>query len=194
VKCFEFSFSIWDCESIYPSASNGNKTCQENWICQAIPGEKAFFLGTVSGSEMYSSHKGYSFANHVYLHLHWNLGMQSASWSWLHSGVYCAGVQQWILRVCHMAGYLLRLWTWWWHFGSNIALVFQSIQSKNFWYSHSLTTFCTMGIVSVAAKKWSMFYFLQADLSFFWRDRERRRLVGLLSSLTILWPRSLTLW
>ncbi len=51
-----------------------------------------------------------------------------------------------------------------------------------------------MGIVSVAAKKWSMFYFLQADLSFFWRDRERRRLVGLLSSLTILWPRSLTLW
>jgi hypothetical protein len=86
---------------------------------------------------MYSSHKGYSFANHVYLHLHWNLGMQSASWSWLHSGVYCAGVQQWILRVCHMAGYLPRLWTWWWHFGSNIALVFQSRQSKNFWYSHS---------------------------------------------------------
>lgn len=145
MKCFEFSFSIWDCESIYPSASNGNKTCQEKWICQAIPGEKAFFLSTVSGSEMSSSHKGYSFANLVYLHLQWNLGMQSASWSWLHAGVYCAGVQQWILRVCHMAGYLLRLWTWWWHFGSNTALVFQSLQSKNFWYSHSFHDFLHHG-------------------------------------------------
>lgn len=83
VKCFQLVFlsrrwlwvvcAIWDCESIYPSASNSNKICQKIWILfgidKAVPGEKTLFLITVSGSDTLSrSHKGYSFTNHVYLH------------------------------------------------------------------------------------------------------------------------------
>ncbi len=125
----------------------------------------------------------------------------------LHAGVYCAAVHQWILSAlsygripAETLDIMMAFWKQ--HCPSIPTLTIQELlvlplpfMDVNYFHDF-LSFFLQMhhGDCVSSIQKWSLFHFLQADLSFFWRDRERRRLVDFLSSHTVLWPRSLTLW